>query len=129
MTQCSDTKERLRNILTCLMDYKRQLLKETLNSQVPNHITTVKNNLREQSLILCQFIKSGNRPNNPAQELSTCLDCLSRNLSQWNMDLSILCPQLCHAIFIDSEFNLSDNIINTMVEQYCPSIDGLSSDS
>ena len=111
------------------MNYKRQLLKETLNSQVPNHINTVKTNLRGQSIILCQFIKSGNRPNNPAPELSTCLDCLSELLTPWNMDLSILCPQLCDAIFIESEFNLSDNIINTMVEQYCPSIDGLSSDS
>ena len=129
MTQCSDTKKkRLHDILTCLMNYKKTITSNTLNSQNPNYINTVTTTLRRQSSILTNFMKFGNMPNNPDTELSECIKCLSPLLTPWDMDLSVLCPQLCNAIFIDSEFNQSDNLINTMVEQYCPSIDGLSSD-
>ena len=129
MTQCSDTKKkRLHDILTCLMNYKKTITKDTLNSQNPNYINTVSAQLRRQSNILSDFMRTRQEPNNADTELSTCLDCLLPLLTPWDMDLSVLCPQLCNAIFIDSEFNQSDNLINTMVEQYCPSIDGLSSD-
>lgn len=111
------------------MNYKKTITKDTLNSQNPNYINTVTTTLRRQSNILSHFMKTRQMPNNPDTELSTCLDCLSPLLTPWDMDLSVLCPQLCNAIFIDSEFNQSDNLINTMVEQYCPSIDGLPSDS
>jgi len=128
MTQASsdDIKERLRSILRCLIDYKKTLMKDTLTSQVPNHINVVKTTLRRQCNILTEFMKTREMPDNPDTDLLTCLNCLSPLLTPWDMDLSIVCPDLCKGIFVDSDFNMSDSIIEKIIENYCPTLDDVS---
>jgi hypothetical protein len=66
-------------------------------------------------------------PDNADTELLNCINCLSPLLTPWDMDQSILCPQLCNAIFF--ELNQSENIIENIIENYCPPLDGVSPDS
>ena len=124
MNSSDDIRQRLRSVLLCLIQYKKIFIqKYTLSTQDPNALNTVKTVMRRQCGILIEFMKTRNLPNNPDADLSQCLDCLKVALEPWDMDLSVLCPNFCEMIFINSEFNLSENIIDDILENYCPTLD------
>jgi len=124
MDTSDNIRERLRSVLLCLIHYKKAFIqKYTLATQDPNSLNSVKTAMRRQCGILTDFMKTRNLPNNPDAEISECINCLNTILTPWNMDLSVLCPHFCEIIFINSEFNLSENIIENILENYCPTLD------
>lgn len=127
----SSLKLRLTNILNCLIKYKRALINTyTLTSQKPSILNELSPFLREQCADITQFMLNREMPVKPSKDLSECLDCLKVALEPWNSDISILAPHLCEMVLIKSEMNISDSMIDTIIETYLPdpSVDGVPTD-
>jgi hypothetical protein len=116
---------RLRKVLTCLITYKKALIQEsTLQSQIPYHLNNTKELMRAQCAILTDFMRFRQRPVTNNKDLLECLDCLESTLQGFDVDLSIVCPSACESIFMASEFNTNDDVINTLIENCTPPLDG-----
>jgi hypothetical protein len=123
----SDTlRTRATKALKCLLEYKRSLInKNTLLSQNPSDLeNNVKPELNEMCSTLTNFMIHRSRPLYSDDDLEKCMRCLEEALNPWDMDLSILAPKWCEMIFKSSEFNLSDDIIEEILNISLPPIDG-----
>jgi hypothetical protein len=113
--------ERLRDILSCLIQYKRVLINAyTLTSQSPSILNNLSHFLRNRCATLTQYMVSRIKPENPDKDLSKCIDCLEKALDPWDLDLSILAPHLCEMILVNSELNISDEMISKIIKEYLP---------
>ena len=113
--------ERLKNILTCLIQYKKELINAyTLTSQKPSILNSLSPFLRSRCKIITEYMVSRNKPENPDNLLTDCLDCLEEALTPWNLDLSILGPHLCEMVLINSELNISKDMIQKIIQTYLP---------
>lgn len=124
----SNLEERLRNILECLIKYKKNLINTyTLTSQKPSILNQLSPFLREQCTLLTQYMINRHMPENPSKDLSECLECLRVALEPWNPDISILAPHLCDMVLIKSEMNISDSMIDKIIDTYLPDplVDGV----
>lgn len=124
----SNLEERLRNILECLIKYKKNLINTyTLTSQKPSILNQLSPFLREQCTLLTQYMITRHMPENPSKDLSECLECLKVALEPWNPDISILAPHLCDMVLIKSEMNISDSMIDKIIDTYLPDplVDGV----
>lgn len=117
---------RLRNILSCLIKYKKELINAyTLRSQSPSILNNLSNELRNRCKIITEYMVSRNKPENPDNHLTDCLDCLEDALTPWDLDLSILGPHVCEMIMVNSELNISNDIIQKIIKDYLPpKVDG-----
>jgi len=112
---------RLKNILTCLIKYKKELINEyTLTSQEPSTLNRLSLFLRNRCATLTQYMVSRVKPENPDEYLGNCLDCLEKALTPWDLDLSILAPHVCEMILVNSELNISDDMIQKIIQTYLP---------
>ena len=112
---------RLRNILTCLIQYNRALINAyTLTSQKPSILNQLSPFLRNRCATLTQYMVSRVKPENPDKDLGKCLDCLEDALTPWDLDLSILAPHVCEMILVNSELNISDDMVQKIIEEYLP---------
>ncbi len=119
---------RLRNILSCLIKYKKELINAyTLTSQKPSILNSLSPFLRSRCKIITDYMVSRNKPENPDKLLTNCLDCLEEALTPWNFDLSILGPDVCEMILVNSELNISNDMVQKIIEEYLPpEVDGTS---
>lgn len=68
---------------------------------------------------------SRTKPENPDNLLTDCLDCLEDALTPWDLDLSILGPHVCEMIMVNSELNISNDMISKIIKDYLPpKVDG-----
>jgi hypothetical protein len=119
-----DLEIRLRNILECLIEYKKNLINTyTLTSQKPSILNQLSPFLRQQCSLLTQYMINREMPENPSKHLSECLECLRVALEPWNPDISILAPHLCEMVLINSEMNISDSMIDKIIATYLPDPD------
>ena len=120
--------ERLRNILSCLIKYKKELINAyTLTSQKPSILNSLSPFLRSRCKIITEYMVSRNKPENPDKLLTNCLDCLEDALTPWDLDLSILGPHVCEMILVNSELNISNDMIPKIIKDYLPlEVDGTS---
>jgi hypothetical protein len=120
----SNLESRLKNILECLIQYKKNLINTyTLTSQKPSILNQLSPFLRNQCTLLTQYMITRERPENPDANLTECLDCLNIALEPWNSDISILAPHLCEMVLINSELNISTSMIDKIIRTYLPEPD------
>ena len=129
----SDIESRLRNILECIITYKKQLVNTyTLTSQKPSILNQLSPLLRNKCVLLTQFMLNPTQPISEDTDihLSECLQCLKIALNPWNSDISILAPHLCEMVLVNSEMNISDSMITKIIKTYLPDpeVDGVPND-
>ena len=120
--------ERLRNILSCLIKYKKELINAyTLTSQKPSILNSLSPFLRSRCKIITEYMVSRTKPENSDNHLTQCLDCLEDALTPWDLDLSILGPHVCEMIMVNSELNISNDMVQKIIKEYLPpEVDGTS---
>jgi hypothetical protein len=117
----SNLETRLRNILECLIIYKKSLINTyTLTSQKPSILNQLSPFLRSQCAIITDYMLTRQMPENLREhnkDLVTCLNCLKIALEPWDSDISILAPHLCEMVLVNSEMDLN---VEKIIKTYLP---------